>query len=242
MDDAVGKRILDLASPALEADERDFLEAHLAVCAYCRLALDLHAKLGEGIRDGSLNAEAHPMARRVARPNWFGWGAGAAVAAGLILMFALPPRPTGTTLVLRGPDKTRFLRPVEGEVVRKGSLALRWTEVPGADGYRVQVTGLNGGSTWTGTAEEASLVLPGDAIPAGEETYRAILSTVPEDLLPPGSASVSFKTGGLLAVASHQAQRAQLVSYVFALAGLTLAIAAFYRRRSGSLQNNIPQF
>jgi hypothetical protein len=126
--------------------------------------------------------------------------------------------------------------------VSKGELALSWTEVPGADGYRVQVTGLNTGSTWTGTADEARLVLPEDAVPAGDETYRAILATVPEDLLPPGGASVSFKTGGPLAIASHRAQKAQLVSYIFALSGLILAIVAGYSRRSGWLRKKIFQF
>ena len=232
VDTGVGERILDLASPTLDPDERELLEAHKEVCAFCRLALDLHLKLGNGIRDGSLKIETSAVSKPVRRHDWMGWAAGTAIAASLVLMFVLPPRPVGSPLVLRGANKAQFLRPAEGEVVRKGALALSWTEVPGADGYRVQVTGTYTGSTWTGISDEAHLVIPKDAVPANEETYRVILSTVPEDLLPPGSVSVSFQTGGALAVASHRARKAQPVSYLFALSGLALMIASVVHRRA----------
>lgn len=232
VDIGVGKRILNLESPALDADERELLEAHKEVCAFCRLSLDLHLKLGIGIRDGSLQVDTSAVAKPVRRHDWMGWAAATAIAASLVFLFVLPPRPVGSALVVRGVSKTQFLRPAEGEVVRAGDLALSWTEVPGADGYRVRVTGLHGGSTWTGISDEAHLVIPKDAVPAGEETYRILLSTVPEDLLPPGGASVSFQTGGSLAVASHRARNAQPVSYIFALSGLALAIASVINRRS----------
>lgn len=232
VDTRVGERILDLVSPGLDVDERELLEAHKEVCAFCRLALDLHRELENGIRNGSLEIGASAVARPVRRNDWTRWAAGTAMAAGLVLMFMLPPRPVGPSLVLRGVNQTQFLRPAEGEVVRTGDLALSWTEVPGCDGYRVQVTGIHTGSTWTGVSDEAHLVIPKDAVSTNEETYRVILSTVPEDLLSPGGASVSFRTGGALAVASHRARKAQPVSYLFALSGLALMIASVVRRRS----------
>ena len=232
VDAKIGERILNLESPALDADERELLEAHKEVCAFCRLALDLHLKLGVGIRDGSLEVDTSAVLKPARRHDWMGWAAATAIAASLVLMFVLPPRPVGSPLVVRGANKTRFLRPVEGEVVRAGDLELGWTEVPGADAYRVQVTGLHGGSTWTGISDEAHLVVPEGAVPAGEETYRVLLSTVPDDLLPPGGASVSFRTGGSLAMASHRVRKAQPVSYLFALSGLALAIASVINRRS----------
>lgn len=231
VDPGVGERILNLATPALDPSERELLEAHKEVCAFCRLALDLQLRLGNGIRDGSLNIESTAASRPVRRPDWLSWAAGTAIAASLVLMFVLPPRPVGSPLTLRGTNQTRFLRPVEGEVVRTGELALSWTAVPGADEYRVQVTGIHGGSTWTGVSDAAELDIPEDAVPANDETYRVILSTVPEDLLPPGGASVSFRTGGGLAVASHRARQAQPVTYLFTLSGLALAIAAVFQHR-----------
>lgn len=232
VDIRVGERILDLASPALEVKERELLEAHKEICAFCRLALDLHVKLESGIRDGSFQIATSAVSKPVRRHDWLGWAAGAAMAASLVLMFVLPPRPAGSPLVLRGVNKTQFLRPAEGEVVRTGDLALSWTEVPGSDGYRVQVNGINTGSTWTGLTDEAHLVIPKAAVATNKETYRVLLSTVPEDLLPPGGASVSFQTGGALAVASHRARKAQPVSYLFALSGLGLMIASVVSRRS----------
>lgn len=231
VDSSIGERVLNLESPALDAGERELLEAHRDVCAFCRLTLDLHHKLEVGIRDGSLKIDSSGVFKPVRRHDWLGWAAATAIAASLVFMFVLPPRPVGSPLVLRGANRTQFLRPVEGEVVRTGDLTLSWTEVPGADGYRVQVSGLHDGSTWTGVADEAHLVIPKDALSASKETYRVVLSTVPEDLLPLGGTSVSFQTGGALAVASHRARKAQPVSYLFALSGLALAIVSVFNRR-----------
>ena len=232
VDKDIGERILNLASPALDPDERELLEAHLDVCAFCRLSYDLHLELESGIRDGSIKMDTSAVVKPARRHEWLGWAGAAAIAASLVLMFMLPPRPVGSPSVVRGASKAQFLRPVEGEIVRAGELGLHWTEVPGADEYRVQVTRLDDGSSWTGLADEAHLVIPKDAVPLSDERYRVILSTVPEDLLPPGGASVSFQTGGSLAVAAHRARKAQPVSYLMAISGLTLLIGFAVNRRA----------
>ena len=232
VDTSVGERILELESSTLDADERILLEAHRDVCSFCRLTLDLHHRLGSGIRDGSLEVNKFNDLKIVQQRKWTGWTAAVAIAASLVLVMVLPPRPVGPTLVERGTDDAQFLQPVEGEVVRDGELTLAWTDVPGADSYRVQITGLNEGFTWQGTSDELQLVVPQIAGLTSNETYRVLLSTVPADLLPPGGTSVSFRTGGFFAVASHRVRRAQPVSYMLALSGLAMAFACMIRRRS----------
>lgn len=223
VDPDIGNRILNLAQPTIDADERGLLEAHADVCAFCRLTLDLHHRLGEGIRDGTLANDNSGVPAPGRRRGWTGWTAIAAMAASLVCLIILPPRPVGPGIAGRGPNETRFLRPVEGEVVGGGDLTIAWTQVPDADTYRIRVTNVRNGTTWTESTKESRLVIPADTDLIQGETFRVLLSTVPADLLPPGGASVTFRTGGHLAVVSHRARRAQPVTYVLALAGLALA-------------------
>lgn len=232
VDADVGEGILDLCLPALDADDRNLLEAHRDVCAHCRLTLDLHHRLEAGMRDGSLADVAPRAAHAGRRRGWTGWAAIAATAASLVCMAMLPPRPIGPALAGRGPDDTRFLSPVEGQVVGGGELDVAWTEVEGASSYGVRISDASGGSGWSDTSTEAALVVPADLELERGATYRILLQTVPADLLPPGGASVTFRTGSILDVMVHRARRAQPIAYLLALTGLSLAAVFAAVRRS----------
>ncbi len=234
VDPKVGERILELAlpTPVADTDERRLLTAHAEVCAYCRLTLDLHRSLAEGLADGSLTSASARVRNQTRIRDWTGWAAVAAIAASLACLLLLPPRAVGPSLVLRGgPDESRFLRPVEGEVVGGSGLNISWTAMPGADSYRIRLTGGPDDFAWTAETSQAHLVIPASAdLPPGE-TFRVLLSTVPADLMPPGGISVSFRTGGTAAVASHRIRQAQPIVFLLAFAGLGCAmIAGVYRR------------
>jgi len=240
VDPAVGDRILDLTLPAIDADDRRLLEAHVEACALCRLTLDLEHRLGEGIRDGSLiGAELNSSSYRRQR-TWTGWIAVAATAASLACLLVLPPRPVGPAVAVRGPGEAGFLRPVAGEVIAGNEMMIAWADVPGADLYRVRITEIHTGETRTETTRETRLLTRSGSGPSSDGTYRILLSTEPSDLLPPGGVSVVYRSGGRFGVIIHRAKMAQPVTYAMAFAGLIFTVMfALGRRRTQSHENRV---
>jgi len=225
VDPVVGERILDLSAPALDSAERTLLEAHADVCAACRLTLDLHQELRSRARSESGTTGGR---RPGSRPGATGWAAVAALAAGLALAAILPPRPVGPRIDGRGDDTPQVLRPVEGEVVSAGDVAVRWTPVPGADRYRVRATDPEGATTWTGTTVATDIRLPAEA--SSHET-RILVTAEPQDIIPPGVMSVSYRTGGAWDVLRHRLLHSGALPQALGLGGVLLGLAAILRRR-----------
>jgi len=231
VDPVVGDEIWRLDDPATGPALRRRLEAHVAACHFCRLHRDLDVRMRRLVRDGEIAATAPSAATRspgVARVA--GVAAALAFAASLAGALFLPPRSVETDLAVRGEDEARFTRPVEGQVVPDGACRLSWTEVSGASGYEVRVTGRDGDFAWTGATDRARIDLPADAGLTAGGAYKAVLSTRPADLLPPGRSSVAFRCGTPRDVVAHRLRWAQHWIHGLGLAGLLLLALAVIRR------------
>ncbi len=246
VDPTVGARILKLTLPESldDAAEHQLLSAHAGVCAACSLTLDFHERIGDGISDGSLFADQAKILKPSNNWRWANGLAISALAASLVFLLLLPPRPMGPSVVIRGDLDIGFQKPVEGEVVNEANVEVTWKAIPGADNYQLLLTRVSDGFTWQGSTNETRLVLPSDEILRENESYRILLSTVPHDLLPPGATSVSFRTGNFLSILSHRLKQAQPVVYWLGLVALTLAAASMLanfisRRRPGRRGENI---
>ena len=226
IDPEVGERIWRLDLPELPDEERRGLDAHVLACHACRLQREIGEQVRWMVRDGSLQASTP-----VRRSPWLERIAAVAVAAALTGVLMLPPRPLGDVAVVRGSDAARFERPVEGEVVRPESVRLSWTPVAGAARYVVRIDALDDSQSWQGVVEEPTLKPPAGAGLAPGTAYRALLSTQPADLLPPGRTSVTFRTGTALQVALHRLRYARLELQALGFGGLALLGLALVRRR-----------
>ncbi len=234
IDPDVGDRIWQLDRPALDAKLRSKLEAHVAACHACRLHRELDARARELVCAGEIEEDGAAATRtgKLAVYRRVGLVAALAVAASLAFAMLTTPRPAKIDVAIRGEDDVRFTRPVEGEVVAVESSRLSWTEVPGATGYRVRVSSLDGSFTWEGDTDHAALTLPDEVALEAGSSYKALLSTQPADLLPPWRTSVAFEAGSTWRVAAHRLLRAQRWVHGLGVAGLALFGFVAFRRRT----------
>jgi hypothetical protein len=226
IDPSLGSCMWELDLPDTPEERASHLRAHLDLCEGCRLDQALTQRLEKGLADGELRVFQGPD--RVVSPKpWF-WRPAALATAGssllaacLALLIFLPPQPAGDVVNRRGtPDEVRFLRPVEGEVVLTGATSLSWSPVDGATSYKVTLTDVDGEVVWEETTTDTRLEFPASATDSGDKTLRAILATVPADLVSPGQISVSFRTGNTLHVAWDRLAKAPPWLGLLALAGV----------------------
>ncbi len=215
------------------------MRAHLDLCDACRLDQALTSRLAAGLIAGRL--ELPRTSGRVIRPRAW-WqrpaalaGTGSAlIAACLTLLMLLPPPSTIDRVHLRGgPQDPHFLRPVEGEVVHPPNAVLSWTPVDGATSYRITLTGVDMDFTWEGTTPDTEFKLPALDLASGTQTLRAVLTTVPSDLVPAGQISVSFQTGSRTQVARDRLIKAPLwlsLLGIFGFVSLGLSVWSLDRR------------
>lgn len=234
IDPPVGGEIWRLEQADLGDEHRRLLQAHLTVCDACRLVTDLDLRLAKLARNGVLDLEQPPRLtpRRVAARNSGPLLAGVALAASLVLMISLPPRPTGTAQQVRGSDRTLFIRPVEGEVVAAGRLVLRWEAVGGAHRYYVEIRDEAGRSRWRGESAVESIELPEGVITDVGHTYRALLSADPPDLIPPGQTSVAFRRDTWGRMALHRLRWSHPLLHLVGALSLGLFLVFAFRRKS----------
>ena len=190
------------------ADERSRqLRAHLELCDACRLDMSLNERLKEGLQAGEL------VLKQTGEKIW--WqrsalqaGAGSAlIAACLALLMILPPAPSGDAVSMRGGlDEPHFLRPVEGEVVIPENTVISWAPIDGATSYQVTLTDVEGDFHWVGSTSSTRLELP--PLDQDQQTLRAVLTTVPADLVSPGRVSVLFSTGSRIQLAQDRLLKA----------------------------------
>jgi len=221
IDPAVGSCLWELEVGKTTEDRRRELQAHMQLCDACRLDTALADRLEQGLQAGELvlpSAGRRVWWQRSATQASVG---SALIAACLALLILLPPAPSGDFVQLRGEsDKPHFISPVEGEVVVPSNTVMTWQPVDGATGYEVVLTDVAGGYRWIGTTRETQLNLPALA-PVGQ-TLRAVLITMPADLVSPGRVSVSFSTGNWFHLVKDRLFKAPIWLNLFLAGGLFL--------------------
>lgn len=230
VDPSVGQELWRLQQPDLDPALRATLEAHLAACHACRLMVRLDAKAQELARAGRLDSldagpavrARHPLLGHARSP----WAAALPLAASLVAMLALPPRPITQEQTARGPDLVRFTRPVEGEVVSTRRPELRWTPIPAASGYAVELRDREGRPVWTGTSTVPELRVPEEAALMPGREYRALLSVRPADLAPLAPASVGFRRDSFGSMVLHRVRWAHPLLQAAAAVSLALLLLA----------------
>jgi len=140
------------ADGTLAGAERATAERHLADCAECRRAVvgaDAVLRLAPRRRSWRvpLNlAAAAALVLLLGPAAWRAYQSGTAAHRASPVAPATAPQPLGPSGSIRG-----------GPV-------FRWTSVPGADAYRVQVMDAGGTVVWEATTADTSVALP-DSIP-----------------------------------------------------------------------------
>ncbi|MEN8006875.1 MAG: hypothetical protein ABFS42_07640 [Candidatus Krumholzibacteriota bacterium] len=222
---ALGDEMWRFEAPDLDASLRRRLENHLMICDACRLRQAMDRRVASGLEDGTLELQSgravHP--RRLAI-HALGWSGGLAVAASLVLMLLVPPQARNGGRLVRSADDTRFLRPVEGEVINGGQPRLSWEPVPGATNYRLTVSEVGGDHEWHGETTALSLVVPAAAELPPSRSFRASLEPVPADLAQPGGVSVSFSTGDLSEFLAYRLAASSTILRLLGLAGLFMLV------------------
>lgn len=225
VDVRLGRKMWRLAEPGLPADVRAELEDHLEICDACRrdrAVTDTVARL--------IVAREVDLPRPRRGPRLATVGGGLALAASLALAFVAPPRPAGPSVLRRGVDEARIVRPVEGEVVTGDRLRLDWEPVPRASAYAVVVSGEAHDHRWSGRLEGPPARLPAEAVP-DHGRYRVLVEPVPQDLALPGDLSVSFRRAGPLRFAAYRLTSAPRPVTALGLLGLAVAGAGLVLRR-----------
>lgn len=235
VDPAVGGQLWQLERMDVDPSLRSLLEAHVAACDACRQIVQLDGRVQALVREGHLREPIRgsrrrrlvPSAPRRAVPI-----AALALAASLILLVVLPPRPIADTGPTRGPTGSRFTRPVEGEIVATRRPVLRWTPIDDVTEYVVELRDRDGRTVWTGESDVPEIRVDESAGLGSGREYRALLSVRPADLAPPVPASVAFRSGSWGRMLLHRARWAHPWLQVVTLLSLgSLSVAWLGRRR-----------
>lgn len=229
IDPGVGHCLWELeAEETSEARTRQ-LQAHLELCDACRLGEALNTRLEKDLEAGTILLPETPVRPWWLRPAVQASAGSALIAACVALLMILPPAPTCDTVLMRGPlDVPHFLRPVEGEVVLPEGTELSWAPVKGATSYKVTVTDMAGDYHWIGSTQTTQLKLPLQN--QGRQILRAVLATVPADLVSNGSVSVSFCTGSRLQLVRDRLIKAPFWLAAFWAGGFSLLGLSLYTR------------
>jgi hypothetical protein len=207
VDPILGSELWRLADPSCPDELRDRLETHVAFCADCRLQLAVDRKAVEILRDEGLVDLPQPVASGRSGDKLSGWttGVGAtALAAGLALLLLLPPGAPHESLTLRGDDGPVIERPVADEVVFGREPTLRWTPLPGATRYNVQIEAVAGDYRWSTMTETPTASVPHDRALPPESRFRISVAAIPAHVAPDGALRSSFRTGGAGAWLAHR--------------------------------------
>lgn len=233
LDPMLGEQIWQRATDDCPPDLRERLEAHLQYCAACRLQAAVEDLVAGGLRTKRLQL---PPARDYAAPGWLGAMGMASIAASVVMMLTLAPRPASEALVLRGDDAgmPAIERPVPGEIVHGRRPTLRWTPLAGASSYRVRVTAVDDDFTWMSDVKQSEATVPTDKSLPADTRFRVVVSPVPAHLAPAEGMRTTFRTGSLGAWLGYRLSHSPLASRVPAGAGaaaVVLALVLAMRRR-----------
>ncbi len=239
----LGNQIWLLELADTNAQMQTSLENHLAVCDSCRLTLAVQAKISQSAQEENagnslLNIKYSFVSP--SRPTFnFTLAGTLALAASLALALIMPPGQMEKSLV-RGDGPIGFISPVEGEVLLLETPQLSWTAVPGATSYLVEITGVGNSYQWQTQSSLPSVNIPAKHAISKNQNLRAVVQTVPDDLVPLGSISVSFKREGVARFFAYRITSASLVAKLLGLMGLISIGWGYFRTRpsSASLQNS----
>ncbi|MFH1841649.1 MAG: hypothetical protein ABIF77_00440 [bacterium] len=239
IDPELGEYVWQLDDPDLEPGLREQVTHHIEICDRCRWERDAELRLARDLLAGRLrfdtegsSADPVPLRRHPLFTPRVGWAGVALLAACLALLVFLPPRvPSGDAILRDGEMPYFFLRPVEGEVVSSRQPTLQWTPVDGASGYRVVLQQIGGDYRWeTRTETTTSQPSTEQPLPASGR-FRAILQTIPADLVPAEDITVTFRTGSLGALCRYRLTVAPLWVLLLGSGGLLLLLGSLVRRR-----------
>ncbi len=228
----LGRELWRLEDPQTNPKQRKRLEAHLSICAACRLQVAHQQAVADGLREGSLHVRA---AGPFGGPTMFAAGI-SALAAGLCLIFMQPLTKPG--IVERSnDDATHLLAPVSGQVVVDRTPKIRWTVMEGARAYDVTVRDTNGDLAWRERTENASTSPQPTAQLERGHDYRIRVNAVP-----------AFAAGEPLRGSFRVGTWSEFVRYRLAVArpwqwllvGLGLALTAVGVLRRMSFRRHLP--
>lgn len=223
LDPEVGA-LLECREP-LSPPEQALLAAHLDVCEHCKILKVMDGLLSERtLSAGARPAGRHPWLRVLAL------AATLSAAAALLALLSLRPSAEArfgerSERLERGGESLAFREPFEGEVLRPGGGALRWTPLAGAAHYALSVSRSGGEEVLAVTSlSETRLGLPD--LPRGE--YIAELRALPDHLAGSGPVRVAFRSaswGEFLGYRLRHASNAALALLAAALAFGGLALS-----------------
>lgn len=236
IDPAVGSCLWELEVGETTRQRSEQLQAHLELCDACQLDVALKNRLEKDLEEGAL------ILPPVSGARWWQQSAAQAsvgsalIAACLALLIILPPAPSGDFVHLRGTaDDPHFIRPVEGEVVVPAGAVVSWLPVDGATSYQVTLTDVAGDFKWVGSTRNTQIELPD--IAQDQQTMRAVLTTIPADLVSPGRVSVSFSTGSRIQLAQYRISKAPVWMNFLWVSGLVLLGTSLVSRRRSETAN-----
>lgn len=189
------ERLVDYVEGRIDSPLRERLERHVSECDSCRGQVGFLARVDElgppppvpaSLVAGASGERVFPTGWL--RPAWVTLAAGVALA--LALAVSVPrlreeASPGGSTVPVErlvrngagGADSPWLVRPAEGELVARESLALAWRGVPEALFYTVEIVDPNGDVAWEGRSESTRLAVPAGApLVPGRSYYVWVLA------------------------------------------------------------------
>lgn len=219
IDPDLGSELWRLEDPDCEPGLKERLVTHVAFCADCRLRLQVHQEVVDGLRGGKLEL---PQGRRsnLQLTRGFSTMGLTALAASLALAFLMPPQSPDARIITRAAELPGIERPVPDEAVQSAQPSIRWTPVENVTTYKVTVRGVENDYSWTGETKETELRIPADKSLPADTRFRVSLETVPADLSPQGGWRSSFSRVSTLDFIGYRLKSAQPTARWSAWAGL----------------------
>lgn len=219
IDPELGAELWRLADPECSNQWRERLATHLKFCADCRMRQALDGSLVAGLQSGNLRLTRRRRWLDRA-PLWTFSASAASLAAGLALLILLPAVAPDTGQHLRGSNSPGIEQPVPEDVLLSRRPTLRWTPLPGATSYQVQVEAVGGGYEWSEkTRLPFATVPPSKELPP-DTRFRVRVVAKPAHVVPSGFLGSSFQTGGLFSWLGHRARHGAGSGRLLGMAGL----------------------
>jgi hypothetical protein len=235
IDPALGTNMwrLDVDDTAEELRAR--LDTHLHYCADCRIQRRVIAAVSTGLSEGSLHLSKPgrgPLISRTLSATGI-----VALAASLLLMFAMPPVATHQKMAVRGGNAGQEItRPVPDEILRDRSPVITWQPLADATSYKVRIEGVGNDYKWSQTTSGSEISVPADNNLPVSERFRVFVEPVPAYLAPAGGWRSSFSTASLLPFVKYRIGAAPAESRSLAIFALGMIILGaltpmFWKRR-----------
>jgi len=223
IDQDVGSNLWRLDADDTAPELRERLENHLSFCADCRMQRRVLDEVATGLGDGSLKLSSSASHTVLSRPI-FASGL-LALAASLILMFAMPPVSTLQTMAVRGSnDGQEILNPIPDEILYNRNPVITWQPLSDATSYNVRIEGVDNSYKLEQQTTGAQIQIPKDSELPVSERFRVFVEPVPAYLAPAGGWRSSFSTASLVPFIQYRLGAAQPVARVLWLFALGLLL------------------